>query len=255
MITTANLPGAMIAGAQKCGTTTLHYSLINHSGINPPIDPVNGTLIKEINFFSSRKRWEMGLEWYGSHFSGEGLSLDSSPNYLSTPSCYQCIHSILPEVKIIICIRDPVWRAYSQYNHYRQDLPQSSSWDWIANKDFLTNLRLEVYGRTNWELDFSGFLSKGIYVNQIIQLLRYFKREQLYITVMEKWRFEYEDELDNILAFLGLERESLPEAVAHKRKYDVEALEPATIELLTDFYRPFNERLFELLGFKIPEWE
>jgi hypothetical protein len=251
-----NLPGAIIIGAQKCGTTTLHYSLVRHSGINGPKDPHNGTSIKEINFFYSQHKWNKGIEWYSRHFAeGDGLCLDSSPNYLTVPDCYRRIHEMLPEVKLILCIRNPVLRAYSQYNHYKQVLPQSESWDWACDKDFLTNLQLEWRSKPDLKTNFIGLLAKGVYVNQIDLLLQYFKRDQLYISVMEWWRKGYQDELGRILTFLGLEKEVLSDVIAHQRKYTVELMEPAARELLFEFYRPYNERLFDLLGFRIPEWE
>jgi len=47
----SHLPNAIIVGAQKCGTTTLFYSLAHHSKVHIPIDPDENKVIKEVDFF------------------------------------------------------------------------------------------------------------------------------------------------------------------------------------------------------------
>src|ERR1700749_526963 len=134
MTSSMNLPGIIIVGAQKCGTGTLHGSLIKHSGIDGPVDPTSNLLIKEVDFFYSEEKWKKGIDWYSAHFKGTtGMFLDSSPNYLAKVCAYKRIHEVVPEAKLIVCLRSPVDRAYSQYNHYRQDMPRSLRWDCFHN--------------------------------------------------------------------------------------------------------------------------
>ena len=64
------LPDFIIVGAQKCGTTTLHYSLTKHPEIfmsNP----------KELNFFQEDENYSRGIEWYSSFFGKCPLDLIS----------------------------------------------------------------------------------------------------------------------------------------------------------------------------------
>jgi hypothetical protein len=260
-----NPPNAIVMGAQKCGTTTLHYSLAAHSKINGPVKPENSKRIKEVDFFYNPKRWEKGLAWYFSHFTGvNGLFLDSSPNYLALPGCFWQMQSMMPNAKLIICLRDPVYRAYSQYNHYTQDLPDSTCWDWKYEKDFLTNIKMELQdietmlhqspNTLESETSFSGFLLRGVYIHQITQLLNYYDRSQIYISITDHWHLNYKNELDNILTFLELEKEELPPIIRHKRSYTVEPFDNEAKEILTEFYKPYNHKLFEFLGHEIPQW-
>jgi hypothetical protein len=246
---------AIIAGVQKCGTTTLYASLNKHSNINSPIDPVEKKLIKELDFFYEEEKWKRGLDWYFSHFKGKkGIMLDASPNYLKLRICYERIYKTFPEAKLIICLRNPVDRAYSQYNHYCQDMPQTQHWDWVFSKSFLSNLKLELKSGIVSKDDFRGFLHKGAYIKQIKLLLNFFKRSQLYITVMDQWSYNYDQELENIQSFLKLKKEVLPAKITHWRDYTVEPLSDKAKKILTDYYKPFNEELFDFLGYEIQEW-
>jgi len=258
-----NPPNAIIMGAAKCGTTNLHHTLLTHSGINGPVDPYNNRPVKEVNFFSPKGNWKHGMDWYFLHFIGsKGIFLDSTPNYLISSVCFTRMQEIIPDARLIICIRDPVYRAYSQYNHFKKRLPASKNWDWMADKDFLTNIKIELHNiemkmrenDSDLETNFAGLVLRGVYINQINQLLKYYDRSQIYISIMERWPLNYENELDNILTFLGLEKEVLPVITRNNRDYIVEPLDNEAKEILTKFYKPFNKKLFEFLGFEIPEW-
>jgi hypothetical protein len=247
-------PHVIIIGAQKCGTTTLHMSLIKHSGITEPVDPISKMPVKEIDFFFRPEIWSNGVDWYWAHYNqGSGLSLDTSPNYLVNPLSYRRIYEVVPDAKIIITLRNPVDRAYSQYNHYVQELPVSRTYDWDYKMDFTNNIYHQLNKRRPKNL-FYGMVYKGIYIEQINLLLKYFNRDQMYITVMDKWEAEYQTEMNNILTFLGLSIEQLPGNARHKRNYFVEPRNENTIKLLRQFYKPYNEQLFEFLGYDIPDW-
>jgi hypothetical protein len=260
-----NPPNIIIMGAQKCGTTTLHHSLLAHSKINGPVNPESNKNIKEVDFFNKKLR--NGLSWYFSHFSSaNGLFLDSSPNYLTSPGCFSLMPLVVPNSKIIICLRDPVYRAYSAYNHYSQKLPRSAgiNWSWKHDKDFLTNIKIELQdintklhqspNALESETLFSGFILRGVYIHQITQLLNYYDRSQIYISITDRWHLNYENELDNILTFLELEKEEILPIIKHKREYTVEPFNDEAKEILTEFYKPYNQKLFEFLGYEIPEW-
>jgi hypothetical protein len=248
-------PHIIVIGAQKCGTTSLHMSLIRHSCIKGAVDPDSKRPIKEMDFFFKHERWAKGADWYWAHYNhGTGVSLDSSPNYLLDVACYRRIREVAPNAKLIITLRNPVGRAYSQYNHYVQELPLSQSYDWDYRINFSDNVSNELYKNRNTDSCFYGMVYKGIYIKQIQLLLQYFDRSQLYITVMEKWKHRYQEELNNILHFMGLEEEKLPDEIKHKREYFVEPRNEEACHRLAEFYKPYNESLFEFLGYDVPEW-
>src|ERR671915_243608 len=73
------LPNLVIIGAQKCGTSVLHYYL----GLHPE---VSMSKPKELNFFIEERNWPRGVEWYRGHFDPEArVRGEASPNYSAFP--------------------------------------------------------------------------------------------------------------------------------------------------------------------------
>lgn len=114
-------PDFIIGGAPKCGTTSLHRMLARHSGIEIPD--------QEIFYFDADDpavhadfpiRGIHDLTWYARQFDGlgaEALIGEDSTTYLLSDVAPGRIKKLLPEVKLIFLLRDPVERAYSQYWH------------------------------------------------------------------------------------------------------------------------------------------
>jgi hypothetical protein len=105
------LPGLLVLGTQRGGTTSLYRWLGEHPQVHPPLD-------KEVQFFSVE--WSRGLDWYRCHFgpSDEGrLDFEASPYYLYHPCAPARAASVLPRAKCVALLRDPVARAWSHYHH------------------------------------------------------------------------------------------------------------------------------------------
>ncbi len=119
-----NLPNLVIIGAMKAATTSLHYYLNLHPQISMSKE-------KELNFFVKEKGWGKGLDWYKSNFNGEKpFRGEASPNYTSFPfykGVPERMHSVVPDVKLIYLVRDPVERILSQYVHKIADGSDSRS--------------------------------------------------------------------------------------------------------------------------------
>jgi hypothetical protein len=105
------LPGMLVLGAQRGGTTSLYRHLANHPQVHRPLD-------KEIQFFSVA--WGQGIDWYRCHFgpAGDGrLNFEASPYYLYHPCAPVRVASVVPKAKLIALLRDPASRAWSHYHH------------------------------------------------------------------------------------------------------------------------------------------
>mgnify|MGYP006439820863 CR=1 FL=1 len=114
------LPNFIIVGAQKAGTTSLFRYLTSHPQIKAPFKT------KEIHFFDggleSEDNYKKGLKWYKSHFPLKSkmynkLTYEASPLYLFHPCAPKRIKKDIPDVKIIILLRNPVERSISHYFH------------------------------------------------------------------------------------------------------------------------------------------
>ena len=98
-------------GAQKCASSWVHAAL----GVHPQIgvsDP------KEIDFFSYY--FDRGYEWYESHFAHAAncpVRFEASPSYFYDPRTPERVRAYDPAMKILLILRDPVNRAYSNHLH------------------------------------------------------------------------------------------------------------------------------------------
>ena len=106
-------PTFVVAGAQKCGTSTLHSLLQDHPHVlmSRP---------KELHFFD--RHWERGLDWYASQFTpgpDHQQFGESTPVYMYDAVGRQRMIETLPEARIVVILRDPIKRAYSHYRQYR----------------------------------------------------------------------------------------------------------------------------------------
>ena len=109
------LPNLVVVGGLKCGTTSLHHYLNLHPQIAM-------SRPKELNFFVAELNWDLGPQWYASHFDrGAGVRGESSPHYTNLPrfaGVAERMRELLgPEARIVYMVRDPIERMLSHYLH------------------------------------------------------------------------------------------------------------------------------------------
>lgn len=112
-------PSFLIAGAQRSGTTTLFRLLESHPHLVRP------TLSKGTGYFDDHHH--RGRRWYRAHFplrwsgraraGGDVHTFECSGYYLFHPLAAERIARELPDVKVVVMVRDPVERAYSAHRH------------------------------------------------------------------------------------------------------------------------------------------
>ena len=234
-----NFPDFLIIGAQKSGTSALLYNLALHPEIFIARNPLNS----ELKFFTQEKRWKRGVDWYMGHFTRNYcLQGAKDPRCLFLKKCHSRIHRTVPQAKLIILLRNPVDRAYSQWNHYNQVYETNSkSWGW-EKTDFETALMSQA-----------EVIERGEYIDQITHLLNFFPREQMYIGIAERLKVNPSYELSKVFSFLEVPFRSLEFQNRHTRKY-AHPMKEETRKKLHDYFQPFNERLCTFLGHSIPEW-
>ena len=124
-----NGPDYMLIGAQKAGSTWIYENLIRHPHIDTPeIYPEVGETEltrKEITFFNDYHRHAMGKEFYlkrFDHVSNVGRIVgDHTYTYHDMPAWAEKeVADWFPMLKVILSIRNPVDRAWSQAKmHFR----------------------------------------------------------------------------------------------------------------------------------------
>jgi len=170
-------PNFICLGAQKAGTTTLHNILKHHPEIYLPE-------AKEALFFSREKSYIKGVDWWMNHFfstyNNQPIIGAFSPDYLycnKVPS--RIAKDIGTDIKLIIILRDPVNRAYSQY--------LMSLRRYYDTKPFLEAIELEdervLHGEH--EKDVFSYMGRSRYLEQIERYLQYFSSENILFLCFE----------------------------------------------------------------------
>jgi hypothetical protein len=88
------------------------------------------------------------------------------------------IKNILPDVKIIVLLRNPIDRAYS---HYHMELKKKRE----VNTDFETAISKEIeflqQGRSDYENAETSYLIRGLYAYQLERYYHFFGKKQVMI--------------------------------------------------------------------------
>lgn len=174
-----SLPNFIIIGAQKSGTTWLYEVLKTHPKIKMAYDR------KEVHFFD--RYFDRGIKWYQERFPYDESFLigEATPKYIYDKDVPERIYNNLPEVKLVLILRNPVERAYSQYKY----LVQEDNYQ-------------EDFGRAIKE--YPDILERGLYFEQIDRYLNFFEREQLKILIFEEMINKKDEKLNEISDFLNL---------------------------------------------------
>jgi len=181
-------------GPQKSGTTWVYRCLREHPEIAcPPTDAVH-----YFDMFYSR-----GREWYATFFSearaGQKL-FDPTPSYIRSPWAPRRIAEENPAARIVICLRNPVERAFSHFWHEKK----KRKFDF----EFAEVLR-------NYDL-FSSLLEPGFYAEHIERYLRHFPREQILCQLFDDLGSDPEAFLRQLLRFLEVDDSLRPSVLRQK---------------------------------------
>lgn len=256
------LPSFIIVGAQKCGTTTLYDQLSQHPNIVPAI-------FKETYYFNIN--YNKGLDWYRANFpilTGKDSELsdgtarlitgESTTGYMYYPYGFERIAKTLPDVKIIIMLRNPVDRAYSSYHHQKIRGYEKYSFEeaiTLEEERLAPDLERMSRDQNYYGYNFRRFsyLARGIYIDQVKRCFEHFPKERVLIIASEEFFTDNPAIYEVVLEFLDLPKIRLPE-YKNIAKQNYEKMRPETRKRLVDYYLPYNTRLYELLGRKF-DWD
>jgi len=249
------LPDFVIIGAMKGGTTSMFQYLAQHPQVNPPFR-------KEIKFFDIH--FPKGLLWYRAHYPMQmkmkdgALTGEATPYYLFHPLAAQRLASTLPNAKIIVLLRNPVDRAYSHYSHIHRVGREPLSFEEAieAEPGRLAGEAERIMADPNYStfthVHYS-YLTRGRYAEQLPRWLERFPRDQMLILPSEDLSREPAASFARALDFLGLAAWA-PERFSIFKQGSYGQMNPETRARLVEYFRPYNQRLYDLLGMKF-DWD
>ena len=189
-------PNFILAGIQKSGTTYLDTLLRTVNSVQ--------LLDRNLNwsFFCNDTIYSKGTQWYESLFDGmnpDKLLGQTSADCLYNPGTLERIKDFNPEMKILVILREPISRTYSQYWHEvkvgREHLSFETALEKEADRIKASYRNFKRY----------GYVARSRYASQIKALKETFPADQIYITTLNRLKGDELNELNRILQFLGQE--------------------------------------------------
>jgi hypothetical protein len=198
-------PNFFIAGAAKCATTSVYRYLKDHPQIF--MSPV-----KEPKFFSRPYRPIPGtgpgddrveklaikdMESYMALFrdaAGYPVRGEASVDYLYYHQTAEDIHAFNPQAKILICLRNPIDRAYSGYTDHRRSRETLSFHEALMAEET----------RTTYEFIWQ-YKKLGLYYEGVKHYLDVFDPGQIMIVFFEDIRSRLNETISSICRFLGVD--------------------------------------------------
>ena len=190
------------------------------------------------------------------------ITIEKTPRYFVLPEVPSRISSMSKDVKLIIVVRDPITRAISDYTQGSSKDPNVT--ETFVEKAFHANGTGGVH--KNWSA-----LKTGIYVKHVKRWLNYFSLRQMHFVSGENLIANPAEEVQNVTDFLNLRRfisdkhfyfnetKGFPCLQKNEGRTDIKcfdsskgrphaSVEEKYIARLQQFYRPYNEEFYQLVG-------
>jgi hypothetical protein len=204
----SRLPNFIIAGVPKAGTTSLFYYLRQHPDVFLPVR-------KELHYFSyeyleknsngpgdkvilsslckTRKEYE-------SHYKGvrdERMIGEVSPSYVYYSDVSERILAELGRIKIVIILRNPIQKAYSQYMHVVRDNLET-----LALYDALMAEGERM--RSGWS-DIWLYAESSLYVRRVKKYISVFDARNVRIVIFDDLVETPQEVTRDLYEFLGVD--------------------------------------------------
>ena len=173
-------------GAQKCATVWLYNILSSHPQISLPMSDDGDKDTKFFSYFYDR-----GFEWYERYYSNlkNEVMGELSTSYFCNPSAPERINGYAKDVKLIVNLRNPVERAYSNHKHEIRLGRVSGN-----NLEFKNGLKNNPM-----------YLYQSYYYTHLSKWFQYFPKDQFYIIIVEELKNNADQIVENLYAFLGVD--------------------------------------------------
>ena len=252
------LPDFFVIGPGRTGTTSLFYYLDQHPSLSR-------SAYDELGFFDVN--FHLGLSWYRSLFpsfltkfriksrTNFFMTYDVTPSYVRRPWNANRIKKLFPKSKLIIVLRNPVDKSYSHY-HLSTKSGETRAFEEVIEKDMN-----EIKKWNNIKKDDEYFakkvensiLARGFYVEQLPIWFKLFSKDQILVISSEDLALNTKNTMNDIFEFLNLPKFNIPNTKkVNVSKYS--KMNPETRKKLIDYFKPYNEQLYQFLNQKF-DWD
>ena len=251
------MPDFLILGGQRCGSTSLYDMLCGHPDVMPASH-------KEPHFFDNNHL--RGEEFYRRLFplrmhvrarerrlGRHVVTGEATTYYLAHPAVPARVRALLPDVRLIAILRDPVDRAYSHYQLSVREGREPLSFEeaLAAEPGRLAGEEERLLSDPTYRgvaHRFHSYRSRGRYVEQLRRWWAEYPRDQLLVLRSEDMFAEPRAVYDQLVRFLGLDPDADRRAFAARNQVSYDAMLPETREDLRRSYEGPNRELEQELG-------
>jgi len=238
----------ILAGAQKSGTTALHYFLSRHPNVTMGDQ-------QEIHFFDDDRMFAGPVDYKQLHkhyplLASSTIAGDCTPSYIYHQPASERIWNYNPKIKLLILLRNPVERAFAHWNMQR--------FKGREPLDFFDAVREEktrIAGAPPIEARRFAYIDRGFYARQLERLFKFFPSEQVMVVKFEEFKDKQREILVSIFSFLGVK----PLRSVRSKDRNVVPYERAmNWEERVFLYNLFSEdiaKLEQMLGWNCADWK
>jgi hypothetical protein len=254
------LPNFFVIGGVRCGTTSLYHYLGQHNCIKQ-------AMYDELGYFDDN--FHLGLNWYRSLFPTKFiqkkieskykkfLTYDVTPFYIYNPLVVDRIFKFSPNAKIIAVLRNPIDRAYSNFNNRIQDEGDTeTTFEEIVYSE-IEKIKNNKNNKENNVFLVNEFyellLARGFYAKQLEFWFKKFPRKNMLLISSEELAVNTDKTISEIFEFLEVPDQKIND-LTKQNKIKYPKMKDSTREILINFFKPHNEKLFEILGSKF-DWD
>ncbi len=247
----------IIAGTQKGGTSALHYHLDQHPNITMA-HPEEAHMIDHPrrHFFDDEKRYAAGEVSYDILHEGIKLKRRSmvvgsvTPIYTFWKPAMERIAAYHPGIKLIVLFRNPIERAFSQWNMNTDRGREKMGFLEAIEEELKQNRQPDEPQARR-----TSYLDRGFYFEQIERVYRHFPREQVCVLKFENLRQNTDEVVNGVFRFLGVPPlAKLKNKEQNKIPYQ-RRMTPEERAYLYDFYREDIAKLESYLGWDCSDWK
>jgi hypothetical protein len=304
-----NLPNVVIAGAAKCGTTSLFKWLVDHPEVGGPrekelfylMDKGHPLLKQDSNYH------DHGLDGYKTYFqdhnSNYKVITEATTHYIYQQTAIDVLSNLDPRPQIIFMLRKPSQRVYSSFRFTQNvlaNLDKSVSFSRFI--EALRSGRIDSLVKSFSSIDSALLLMNIIkysqYIDHISNWIPRFGRERIHVFLFEHLRKDPWTVMQELATRIDIEPSfyenydfkshnrtvSIKNQFLHRRARRVAELMPQgsvknvlrdiylkvqtdreepqispedlrTLNILDDYFEPFNQRLAHELNIDISAWQ
>ncbi len=187
----------IVVGSQKSGTTAIRKNLSKVKDVYLPKDELH--FFDNDNLFKTNK---LDYSEINKHFDFNcgNINGEVTPIYIYWDNCLERIYEYNSNVKIVVILRNPIHRAYSQWN-----MESERGTDRL---NFYESLKVEkIFKKNKLQHRVYSYVERGMYYKQIKKIFKIFPKENVLILKYETYKQNNVKTINKILRFIGSKEE------------------------------------------------